>query len=260
MADVDTDPAKAALIDAFVRFARGTGAVVCAEGIETAAELRVVADLDVTYGQGFGLARPSAPWADAVAVGLGNPVAPRAALLLRLPRPDERGDHALAQLVARLAALASPASCPRSSKRSRPSSGPTTSACCGCVDGGDALRGRLAAALAGLRHAPAGERHYGDAARTCSPPATRSTSSTATPAPTPGELALLRAPRPRRCWSPRSIGGRAPAGVLMLLNAADRRWSRAEVSRARIAGYALAPLLGQHATPALAVVPGDALP
>ena len=63
VAEVDTDPAKAALIDAFVRFARGTGAVVCAEGIETAGELRVVADLDVTYGQGFGLARPPAPWA-----------------------------------------------------------------------------------------------------------------------------------------------------------------------------------------------------
>jgi hypothetical protein len=63
VADVDTDPAKAALIDAFVRFAHGTGAVVCAEGIETPAELRVVADLDVTYGQGYVLARPGPPWA-----------------------------------------------------------------------------------------------------------------------------------------------------------------------------------------------------
>jgi GAF domain-containing protein len=36
---------------------------VCAEGVETPDELRVLADLDVTYGQGFGIARPAAPWA-----------------------------------------------------------------------------------------------------------------------------------------------------------------------------------------------------
>ena len=40
VANVDTDPAKAALIDSFVRFARRTGATVCAEGIETPEELR----------------------------------------------------------------------------------------------------------------------------------------------------------------------------------------------------------------------------
>src|SRR3954452_15639172 len=63
VANVDSDPAKAALIDSFVRFARRTGASVCAEGIETPEELKVLADLDVTYGQGFGLARPGPPWA-----------------------------------------------------------------------------------------------------------------------------------------------------------------------------------------------------
>jgi diguanylate cyclase (GGDEF)-like protein len=62
VANVHEDPAKAALIDSFVRFARRTGAVVCAEGIEELEELRAVADLDVTYGQGYGLAKPSAPW------------------------------------------------------------------------------------------------------------------------------------------------------------------------------------------------------
>ena len=89
VAEVDTDPAKAALIDAFARFARGTGAVVCAEGIETAAELRVVADLDVTYGQGFGLGKPQAAVGLDVVVGCGDAVAPRAALVRR-----RRGAHA----------------------------------------------------------------------------------------------------------------------------------------------------------------------
>jgi diguanylate cyclase (GGDEF)-like protein len=56
------DPAKEALIDSFVRFARRTGASVCAEGIETMEELKLLADLDVTYGQGYVLARPAPDW------------------------------------------------------------------------------------------------------------------------------------------------------------------------------------------------------
>jgi EAL domain-containing protein (putative c-di-GMP-specific phosphodiesterase class I) len=59
---VDSDPAKAPLISSFVRYARDIDAAVCAEGVETLAELERLADLDVAYGQGFGIARPSAPW------------------------------------------------------------------------------------------------------------------------------------------------------------------------------------------------------
>lgn len=61
--DVDSDPAKQALVDAFVRFARRTDAQVVAEGIETEDELRTLADLDVDYGQGYFLAKPGPPWA-----------------------------------------------------------------------------------------------------------------------------------------------------------------------------------------------------
>ena len=59
---VDLDPAKAPLISSFVRYARDIDATVCAEGVETLAELERLADLDVAYGQGYGIARPSAPW------------------------------------------------------------------------------------------------------------------------------------------------------------------------------------------------------
>jgi GAF domain-containing protein len=62
---VQDDPAKAALIGSFVRYASEIGATVCAEGVETLEELRRLADLDVGYGQGYGIARPSPPWADA---------------------------------------------------------------------------------------------------------------------------------------------------------------------------------------------------
>ena len=59
---VDADPAKAPLISSFVRYARDIDADVCAEGVETLAELERLADLDVAYGQGYGIARPAAPW------------------------------------------------------------------------------------------------------------------------------------------------------------------------------------------------------
>lgn len=60
--NVHDDPAKQALVDSFVRFGRRTGAQVVAEGIETEEELRALADLDVTYGQGYFLAKPGPPW------------------------------------------------------------------------------------------------------------------------------------------------------------------------------------------------------
>ena len=57
------DPVKAALIESFVRYAREIDASVCAEGIEEMADLARLADLDVAYGQGYGISRPAAPWA-----------------------------------------------------------------------------------------------------------------------------------------------------------------------------------------------------
>jgi EAL domain-containing protein (putative c-di-GMP-specific phosphodiesterase class I) len=72
VAGVAADPAKGAMIDALVRYARRIGSDVCAEGVETLEDLEALADLDVTYGQGYVLARPEPPWAavdpDAVAV------------------------------------------------------------------------------------------------------------------------------------------------------------------------------------------------
>ena len=72
--DIHTDPARMALVESFVRFARDVGATVCAEGIESLDELAVIADLDVQWGQGYALARPAPPWAG---------IAPEAAELCR---------------------------------------------------------------------------------------------------------------------------------------------------------------------------------
>ena len=56
------DSAKQALLEALISFAASTGSVVCGEGIEELADLRVLADLDATYAQGYALARPAAGW------------------------------------------------------------------------------------------------------------------------------------------------------------------------------------------------------
>ncbi len=64
ISEIHTDPARMALIESFVRFARDVGATVCAEGIESLEELAVLTDLDVQWGQGYALARPAPPWAE----------------------------------------------------------------------------------------------------------------------------------------------------------------------------------------------------
>src|SRR5262249_51059035 len=46
-----------------VRYARRIQATICAEGIETLEDLERLADLDVTFGQGWAIGRPAAPWA-----------------------------------------------------------------------------------------------------------------------------------------------------------------------------------------------------
>ena len=60
---IHADPPRMALVESFVRFARRVGATVCAEGIESLDDLSALANLDVEWGQGYALARPSPPWA-----------------------------------------------------------------------------------------------------------------------------------------------------------------------------------------------------
>ncbi|MBI5105994.1 MAG: EAL domain-containing protein [Solirubrobacterales bacterium] len=59
---VHEDPAKRALIDAFVSFGRQIGASVCAEGVEHIAEVRALGALDVACGQGYLFAAPAPDW------------------------------------------------------------------------------------------------------------------------------------------------------------------------------------------------------
>jgi diguanylate cyclase (GGDEF)-like protein len=80
---VDADGTKAAVIKAFVGFANDTGALICAEGIETVAELNLVTELGAATGQGYLLGRPQAQWVPGVAA---------------LPRPGHLGHGRVIQL------------------------------------------------------------------------------------------------------------------------------------------------------------------
>jgi len=55
---IDTDRPRRALATALIAFASEVGALVIAEGIETAAEATALRDLGVVYGQGYYLAKP----------------------------------------------------------------------------------------------------------------------------------------------------------------------------------------------------------
>ncbi len=57
-ANINMDPVRRALASALVTFGREIGSRVVAEGVETAAELEVLTDLGIGYGQGFYLGRP----------------------------------------------------------------------------------------------------------------------------------------------------------------------------------------------------------
>lgn len=78
------DDAKQALVEAFVSFGRRIGARLLAEGIERRADLKMLSELRVDYGQGYLIGRPAL-----------EPALPRAIEVLRTnPRGVGRGSRA----------------------------------------------------------------------------------------------------------------------------------------------------------------------
>jgi EAL domain-containing protein (putative c-di-GMP-specific phosphodiesterase class I) len=252
VANVDSDPAKAALIDSFVRFARRTGACVCAEGIETPEELRVLADLDVTYGQGFGLARPAAPWA---------PVASWVPGALRPGRtstgaPAEADSRDNADL--RLAALTSRLANVRSAEELR-GLGPQIAAELGAGDVAIVRRGAAAGTLEPLSDHP--WLPHGTVLALPNYPTLRQILATqqvvqvlASDATADlGVQSLLGRSGYRAMLLTPLVAHGEVAGVLVALAAAERPWTRLETSRARIVGHQLGAVLGSLAGPAQVV-------
>lgn len=64
--DIDAHPMKQRLTRSIIELCRGTGTKVIGEGIETEAEAKVLVDLGCDLLQGYLLARPAAPFCDAL--------------------------------------------------------------------------------------------------------------------------------------------------------------------------------------------------
>jgi hypothetical protein len=255
VANVDSDPAKAALIDSFVRFARRTGAIVCAEGIETPEELKVLADLDVTLGQGFGLARPAAPWAQVAGWVPGTirnrglrAVSESAVSESAGGETGENADMRLASLIGRLANV-------RSSEELCGLTAPIASEL-GADEVAFIRRGATAGTLEPLSDHP--WLPTGTVLALANYPTLRKLLATqdvvqvlsGDATADLGELSLLaRSGHGSMLLTPLVAHGEV-AGVLVALSAVERPWARAETSRARIVGYQLGAVMDSLSGPA----------
>lgn len=70
--DIDTDPARGSLVRMLVDYARDTGGLLVAEGVETVAELDEVRLAGAPLAQGYLLGRPGEPWPEVQFRGLGR--------------------------------------------------------------------------------------------------------------------------------------------------------------------------------------------
>jgi diguanylate cyclase (GGDEF)-like protein len=261
VANVDSDPAKAALIDSFVRFARRTGAAVCAEGIETPEELKVLADLDVTYGQGFGLARPGPPWAQVGAwvAGTLRSRDARASAEDSSAHPGENADLRLASLTSRLANVRTP--------EELRTLGELVAAELGADEIAYLRRGVASGTLE-----PLGDRPWlptGARIALSNYPTLRQILATqqvvqvllSDATADLGELSLLgRSGHASMLLAPIVTHGEV-TGIMLALSTAERPWTRAETSRARIVGHQLGAVVDGLSGPAELVplpAPGEA--
>jgi diguanylate cyclase (GGDEF)-like protein/PAS domain S-box-containing protein len=104
--ELSRHPTKAALVEAIARYARRIGAMVCAEGVELIEDLRALVELDVTYAQGWAIARPGPAWpgierAAQVACDVRDDVLAEAPVA----NGPESGERILERIVAELSAV-----------------------------------------------------------------------------------------------------------------------------------------------------------
>ena len=104
---VHDDPHRFALLEALISFACTTRAAVCAEGVESLDDLAVLAAMDVTYAQGWALARPDPPWALPAADAAASASA-EVRIGMRIARePHDGRSPTLGDLIARLTTVSS---------------------------------------------------------------------------------------------------------------------------------------------------------
>lgn len=244
--DIANDPVKVAVVTSFVGFARRIGAEVCAEGVETPADLRTLADLDVALGQGYGIARPAAPWAHADSEAVD---ACRAALADALD--GTRGgsldldDRRLERLVRRLSSIDRGVDLDETlALLGRELGADQVHLCELAPDGAELVTvssGRFQGDRWSLEQYPATARllaHGGALQILASDPLADAAELDVLTACGGGSMLVL----------PVRAGGRS-VGLLELVAESERSWSRAAIERARIVSYALGGFIESRANP-----------
>jgi diguanylate cyclase (GGDEF)-like protein len=243
---VDQDPAKEALIDSFVRFARRTGASVLAEGIETMEELRLLADLDVSYGQGFALARPSEEWGTVVP-SVSEALLRRSLRVATKEDMPDSGDQRLEYVSARLSRITSVDELEEvftligdelgadgiCFSRWLPDEHAVETVVDTTPDGGPGQR-------FGLEHYPSTAHvvHTGEAVQVLA----------SDPSADLGEVSLLGKLGYQSLLMVPVVGRGDRMGLLEAYSTRERPWTRSEINRARIISYQLGSVLEVLAT------------
>jgi diguanylate cyclase (GGDEF)-like protein/PAS domain S-box-containing protein len=239
--DVSRHPTKAALIESFARYGQRTGAQICAEGVEALDDLRTLAELDVTYAQGYVIARPGAGWPDVSADAQATCAAADPGLRTETGAGPESDERILERIVAELSGV-----------RTRP-------ALHGCLKrvaanlNADELHitmldpsGTFLDAVSGLGSALEGTRwllaDYPDTEHVLRAQETRQV-MTRDPHADPAEVELLRVQGIASMLMVPILYGGLTVGLLEAYATEERPWSRGQIYRARIIAYQLGAVL-----------------
>jgi diguanylate cyclase (GGDEF)-like protein len=239
--DVSRHPSKAALIESFARYGQRTGAQICAEGVETLEDLRTLAELDVTYAQGYVIARPGPGWPSVSADAQATCAATDPALAADEAPGPESDERILERIVAELSAV-----------RSRPALHASLQRVAANLNA-DELHismldstGTFLEAVSGLGSALEGTSwlvsEYPDTERVLRAQETRQVMAR-DPHADPAEVELLSVQGISSMLMVPILYGGNTVGLLEAYAREERPWSRGQVYRARIIAYQLGAVL-----------------
>jgi diguanylate cyclase (GGDEF)-like protein len=238
---VHDDPHRHALLEALISFAATTGAAVCAEGVETLEDLTVLAAMDVTYAQGWALARPAAPWAP-LASSAAAAASAEVRIGVRIAREShDDGSLTLGDLIARLTTVSCVEDIAGIAAMIPAVLGGDDAAVSRVVPGENCLQD-----LSWHGWSKPGERYsLGDFPATEYVLRTRTAGQVVVgdPAADPAEVALLaRAGHQAVLMVPLVFGGR-DVGLLELYRSHALPWSSGEIDQAQLLAHQLAAVL-----------------